>query len=217
MNREHKGKSNLIFFDEYVVLDIETTGLSPGFDEIIEIGAAKVTRNGITEEFERLIKPRRSIPAFITELTGISDSTVKNAKRAKYVLSEFSDFLGDSFIVGQNVNFDINFLYDSMLSNLHSPLENDFADTMRLSRNIFPKLSDHKLSTLKKAFKIKNTVAHRGLSDSLDTMKCYEYMRKFCEENDLADVHKFGLKLNKKKLAAFLDGDDKCSTAKNAK
>lgn len=205
MAREHKGKSRLFFADEYAAVDIETTGLSPVNCEIIEIGAVRVKNGGITDRFEALILPSERIPRYITGLTGITNEELeKKGEDPEAVLSEFSEFIGDMLIVGQNVNFDINFLYDGMMKHLGIPLENDFADTLRLSSNIFPDLPDHKLSTLKKAFGIAENVAHRGLSDCIDAMKCYEYMRCYSMERGLLLPEETGYSLNKRKLKAML-------------
>lgn len=203
--REHKGKSRLLFADEYSALDIETTGLSPQYCEIIEIGAVKVHNGEITERFEALIRPSEPISGYITQLTGITNKELEEkGGEPERVLRDFSEFIGNSLLVGQNVNFDINFLYDGMMKHLGKPLANDFADTLRLSSNIFPELSDHKLNTLKKAFGIKNDVAHRGLSDSIDAMGCYEYMRNYSMERGLLIPEEHGYSLNRKKLKAML-------------
>ncbi len=205
--REHKGKSRLFFADEYVALDIETTGLSPVYCEIIEIGAVRVRNGEVTEQFEALIRPEEPISGFITNLTGITNEELeRNGRQPDIVLSEFFDFIGAALLVGQNVNFDINFLYDNIYKHLAKPLTNDFADTLRLSSNIFPDLSDHKLGTLKKAFGIAEDVAHRGLSDCIDAMRCYEYMRNYSMERGLLAAEENGYSLNKKKLKAMLSG-----------
>lgn len=201
--REHKGKSLLIFADEYVSLDIETSGLSTNNCEIIEIGAVKVKNNEICEEFSELIKPQNEIDYYITNLTGITNEMLCDKRSIKEVISDFSDFLGDSFIVGQNVNFDINFLYDNMEKNIGKYLTNNFADTLRLSTSLFPNFPDHKLSTLKRMFSIENDVRHRGLSDSIDAMKCYEYMRNYANDMGLLDVNEIGKEIDKKKLKKY--------------
>lgn len=197
--REFKGSSLLVFADDYVALDIETTGLYDD-SEIIEIGAVHIKNGEPTEEFETLIRPTVRISPFITELTGITNADVADAPSAPEALADFSDFLGNSFIVGQNVNFDVNFLYDSMLLHLGMPLTNDFADTLRISRNLFPDLPDHKLSTLIRHFGISQEVAHRGLSDSLDAMKCYEHMRSYCNDNGLLVPCENGMRIQKQRI-----------------
>ena len=80
------------FVDDYVLVDIETTGLSPTKDEIIEIGAIKVQNNKIIETYNELININRKLPSFITKLTGITDDMIKNGRMPTLVLKEFVDF-----------------------------------------------------------------------------------------------------------------------------
>ncbi|MBS4062083.1 MAG: 3'-5' exonuclease, partial [Bacteroidetes bacterium] len=93
-----------------VVIDIETTGLDPQKDSIIEIAAIRFSGNRIEDEFETLVNPNRHIPENITQLTGIDDSMVRNAPRIGDVLGELEHFCGDLPVLGQNVRFDLGFL-----------------------------------------------------------------------------------------------------------
>ncbi|MBQ7596713.1 MAG: 3'-5' exonuclease, partial [Clostridia bacterium] len=131
--RIYKGRSLLIFPADYTVIDIETSGLSPEECEIIEISAVKVRNDKITDTFSQLIKPERRISAFITSLTGITNDMVKYAPDIKSVITDFADFIGSDILLGYNVNFDINFLYDNMVKHLGTPLNNDFVDVLRFS------------------------------------------------------------------------------------
>lgn len=94
---------------EIIALDIETTGLDSQNDSIIEIGAVKFNENRVIAEFSKLINPRKPINSFITNLTGISNSMVMNAPFIADVLPEIQDFIGDSIILGQNIDFDLSF------------------------------------------------------------------------------------------------------------
>lgn len=192
-----------MFADEYVSLDIETSGLSTKSCEIIEIGAVRVKKNKICEEFSELIKPENKIDFYITNLTGITNEMLCDKRSIKEVISDFSDFLGNSFIVGQNVNFDINFLYDNMENNIDKYLSNNFADTLRISKNLFPYFPDHRLTTLKQKFNIESDVRHRALSDSIDAMNCYEYMRKYAEKMGLLSENEKGKIIDKKNLSEY--------------
>ena len=108
--RELKGKSLIEFPNKYIAFDIETTGLDPMYDEIIEIGAIKIENGKEIETFSTLIKPEYEINDFITELTGITNEMVQNAPKINEVLTRFMDFIKDSIILGHNINFDINFI-----------------------------------------------------------------------------------------------------------
>lgn len=169
----NKGRSILTELSDYVVIDLETTGLDPKFDEIIELGAVKIQDGQIIDTFEQLIKPSFEIDEFITELTGISNDMLATAPCISEILPRFLDFVGDSVVIGHNVNFDINFIYDSCLSLLQREFGNDFLDTMRLARRLLPDLKHHRLKDLKKYYAINVEKEHRGLADCLATFELY--------------------------------------------
>lgn len=183
--RMHKGKSLLNSINDYIVIDLETTGLDPKFDEIIEIGAIKVINNKIQDSFSTLIHPNRDISDFITNLTGITNDMLINAPSIKEVLPSFIEFIGNHILVGHNVNFDINFLYDNILYNLDEPLVNDFIDIMRFSRRFFKEYDNHKLCTLVNNFGIKTFPKHRALIDCYSTQLCYEYIKQYIVDNNI--------------------------------
>lgn len=163
--REQKGKSLIDIPNNYVVFDIETTGLDPEFDEIIEIGAVKIKDGIKIDTFNSLIKPEYEIDEFITELTGITNVMVENAPSIDEVLPKFMDFIRDYIIIGHNVNFDINFIYDNLEELNIPPITNDFVDTLRISRRLIPELKHHKLSDLANYFNIDTNGSHRSLKD----------------------------------------------------
>ena len=163
--REQKGKSLIDIPNNYVVFDIETTGLDPEFDEIIEIGAVKIKDGIKIDTFNSLIKPEYEIDEFITELTGITNEMVENAPSIDEVLPKFMDFIRDYIIIGHNVNFDINFIYDNLEELNIPPITNDFVDTLRISRRLIPELKHHKLSDLANYFNIDTNGSHRSLKD----------------------------------------------------
>lgn len=182
--RENKGKSKFAFVDDYVVLDLETTGLDPSFDEIIEIAAIRFSNGEKVSEFATLVKPENKIDEYITQLTGITNEMVKNAPKIEKVLPELINFIGDSVIIAHNANFDINFLYDNCMFCLNAPFPNDFIDTMRISRRLFKDIR-HRLVDLANEFKISVDLQHRATADCEITQKVYEYMRAHCRENDI--------------------------------
>ena len=175
--REHKGKSLLKWVDNYVLVDIETTGLSPRTDEIIEIGAIKVKENKIIDTYNTLIKIDRNLNPFITKLTGITDKMLETGKETDKALEEFVNFTGNEIIMGHNVNFDINFIYDKCLSYLDYYLSNDFVDTMRIAKHILPDIQNYKLGTLANYFGVDYRSAHRGLEDVEITYEVYNKLK----------------------------------------
>ncbi len=183
--RPHKGNSLLEVITDYVCLDIETTGLDPKCDSIIEVGAVRY-RNGVeSERFSSLINPGFPIDEFITSLTGITNEMLKTAPSLGDVMPAIAAFISDDIIIGHNVNFDYNFLYDAYLSFLKKPLCNNFIDTMRISRRIYRDLDNHRLSTLARHLKVSSDPTHRALDDALVTSRCYFYMCTHISDNGI--------------------------------
>ena len=178
IERELKGKSLIEDLNNYTVVDIETTGMSWNFSKILEISALKVRNKEITEEFSELINPHEPIPYFIKNLTGITDEMVCDALELDEVLLKFKDFLREDIIVGHNVNFDVNFLYDNFLNVLNNPMQNNFVDTLRISRKLLPELKHHKLDNLTQYYNIKARDKHRALNDCVLTNNVYIDMCK---------------------------------------
>ena len=163
--REFKGASLIAFPSDYTVIDIETTGLYPTDSEIIEVSAIRVRDEACAERFSTLIKPRKNILPFITELTGITNGMVQDAPRAEEILPEFYDFIAKDVLIGHNVNFDVNFLYDSLLYYNRLTLTNSFVDVLRLARKALPFLPNHKQSTIANYFGVSAVGAHRAMRD----------------------------------------------------
>ena len=164
--REYKGRSLFSFPEDFTVVDIETTGLSSFGAEILEVSALKYRGDTFVASFSSLIKPSAHIPYFITELTGITDQMVADAADRKGVLRDFAAFAEGDILIGHNVNFDVNFLYDELLLHLGYPLKNDFVDVLRLSRRYLPDLPDHKQVTLAAHFGLDVSGSHRALRDT---------------------------------------------------
>ena len=164
--RPFKGKNLFEFPDNYTVIDIETTGLSSFGAEIIEVSALRFRGDRLAAQYTELIKPATPIPLFITQLTGITNAMVRGARPRTEILGEFRDFLSGDVLIGHNVNFDVNFLYDEFTRYLGVPLPNDFVDVMRLSRRYLPALPNHKQSTVAEYFCLDTHGAHRALKDT---------------------------------------------------
>lgn len=183
--RLSKGKSLLQDVSEYVSIDLETTGLDPKWDDIIEIGAVKVQNGEIVSKYQSLINPGYPIDSFITSLTGITNEMLSSAPNLCNVLPDFLSFVGESIVIGHNVNFDINFLYDSCVSQLQTEFSNDFVDTMRLSRRMFSDQKHHRLGDVCSVLGIEDNVEHRALSDAIKTHCCYEKMKMYLSEHGI--------------------------------
>lgn len=181
--RLKKGKSLFAFPNDFTVVDIETTGLSSAGAEIIEISALRYRGGKKTAVFSSLIKPHYAIPYFITQLTGITNEMVKDAPDRAETLSAFFDFVGRDVIVGHNVNFDVNFLYDEIALYLGKSLENDFVDVLRLARRYLPFLPSHKQVSIADYFGISAEGAHRALRDTEICAENFFRIRRLAEEN----------------------------------
>lgn len=209
--REQKGKSLLNIEKDYTIIDIETTGLDPEYDSIIEIGALKVRNNTIVDTFNTLIHTDDYIPEFITELTGITNKMLKGAPKIDIVLTTFLDFIGSDILVGHNVNFDINFLYDACLKELNKYLTNNFIDTMRLSRRLNKELKHHRLYDLKCFYNIDVDKEHRALEDCTITYNIFlkiqeDIIRKYVSfDNFILEIKKRKNNLKAKDIIATND------------
>ena len=150
-----------------VVLDFETTGLSPGNgDRTIEIGAVKVDNGHITDRFQSLMNPGKRVSGFIESYTGISNKMLAKAPPCKEVMLEFSDFIRGYDLVAHNASFDKRFL-DAELKRIRCTYSGEFACSMLAARRLYPAARNHKLETLVRLNRI--TVSgdfHRALSDA---------------------------------------------------
>lgn len=178
--RAEKGNSLLTFPDDYVIVDLETTGYSPIHDYIIELCALRVRNNEVIDSFSSLVNRDKSIYVddFISDLTGITQEMIDSAPDIKDILPGFIEFIGSDVIVGHNVNFDINFLYDESVRIMGKYISNDFVDTMRISRKIHSEYPHHRLADLAERYCIDNAGAHRSQRDCEITKLCYDALRK---------------------------------------
>lgn len=181
--RTHKGKSLVLFPEDYTVVDIETTGFDPMFDEIIEVAGIKYRGRNEVGRFQSLVKPDDGIPDYITALTGISNEMVADAPGIEDVLPRFLEFIGEDIVVGHNVHFDVNFIYDYAEGFELKPFSNDLVDTLRLSRRLYPELQSHKLSALAAHFGMEPDGEHRALADCVTTQKCLSAMDAYAAQN----------------------------------
>lgn len=180
--REQKGNSLLTFPDDFTIIDLETTGLDPTFDEIIEVGAIRVRNGNVTDTFSSLVKPEKEVDAFITEITGITNEMLADAPSISEIFPDFLSFVSNDIIVGHNVNFDINFVYDTNSKLYNQYFSNSFTDTLRLSRRLLPELEHHRLKDLINHFEIDIERQHRSLDDCKATLECYNKLKSLAVE-----------------------------------
>jgi ATP-dependent DNA helicase DinG len=152
-----------------VALDIETTGLDPQTDAVIEIGARRFDGPRVEDEWTTLINPGRHIPEFISGLTGISDEMVRQAPHIRDVLDELAAFIGDAPILGHNIQFDLSFFKKYKLFEL-----NERIDTYELAAVLMPSASRYNLGSLVQQLGIALPATHRALDDARATHGIYQ-------------------------------------------
>lgn len=172
--------------NEYVVLDLEMTGLSAKTDQIIEIGAAKIKDGQVIKTMECLVNPNCKIPTRVVELTGITDEMVKTGMDKDEAIEKLLDFIDDQILVGQNIVFDYSFLKQWAV-NHKRPLEVKACDTLKLARVLLPAEQPKKLENLCQYFGIERKREHRALDDALETWQIFEKLKELgatCENAD---------------------------------
>ena len=167
----------------YVCFDLETTGLDPLYNEIIEIGALKVRDGKVAERFMEFIHPQEEISQMITNLTGITNEMVANARPANAVISDFLEFCEDDVLIGHNVSFDYSFM-KSGASNLGLTFEKFGIDTFKIAQRTLKSLPSKSLSSLCEYYQIENKAAHRAYYDALATAKLYQTLAHYFEPQD---------------------------------
>lgn len=158
----------------FIVLDLETTGLSPDEDKIIEIAAIRCEDGRITDRYETLINPERMISSRITEITGISNDMVIDAPVISDVIGELVEFLGDLVIVGHNVSFDYRFIAKAA-GDYGIRYKANGIDTFKLAKQYIEDIESRSLESLCTYFGI-NNIHHRAMADVMST---YDIFNRF--------------------------------------
>ncbi len=180
-----KGQS---FDDTYVIFDIETTGLSPVNDRIIEIGAVKIKDRKIIDRFSSFINPQIPIPFNIEKLTGINDQMVEDAKVIEDVLPSFLDFCGEAVLVAHNAEFDVSFIKEKAAAILNQKVEYTVADTMGLARALLPALGKFTLDHVAKALSIPPFNHHRAVDDAQACADIFQALVNKLEARDIFNL-----------------------------
>ena len=176
--------------ESVVILDFETTGLSPDHgDRAIEIGAVRIENGEIKEHFQELMNPGRRISSFIEDYTGITNGMLKNALPCREVMHQFADFINGYNLVAHNASFDKRFL-DAELAKISRSYSGQFACSMLMSRRIYQNAPNHKLGTLVDYANIPSDGDfHRALYDSEMTTKLWLAMLdKISEQVDIESI-----------------------------
>ncbi|MBQ0140417.1 MAG: 3'-5' exonuclease [Kurthia sp.] len=168
-------KLGKIFVTDFVVLDFETTGLSPFLSNIIQIGAVRYRNFEATNQLSLFVNPQEFITAYITNLTGIRNEDVAEAPTIDSALPELLRFLGSDTIIAHNAPFDMKFLLVNMERlEIEAPI-GEVIDTLWLSQKYIYDVPDHKLPTLKSYLHLDDYASHEALADCYVTGALYKY------------------------------------------
>lgn len=162
---------------DYVVLDLETTGLSPRTDKIIEIGAVRIRNGELAATYSTFVNPGRELGAHTRELTGISNEELTDAPAIEELLEDFLAFLGDDCLIGHKILFDYSFVKKAAV-NAGVSFEKEGIDTLKLARRFLADAPSKRLGDLCAYYGIP-LEAHRALHDALATWTLYE---RLCQD-----------------------------------
>jgi len=178
-----KRYSNFKIPERYLIVDVETTGLSAEEDEITEIGAIIVNKHDVEVEFHSLIRIKGNIPKHITSLTGISDEMLqREGRELADVLGEFLAFAGELPVVSHNADFDYGFLRTAC-ERCGLPLfSNRSIDTLTLAKRVVSDAKNYKLETLLTHLGIEVVGVHRSREDCFSTKQLYEKLIEIMQD-----------------------------------
>lgn len=170
--RQRQGKEKLQMIKEYIAVDLETTGLNPVSDAILEIGAARIRDGEVTDTFETFVNSGVKVPANITALTGITQEMADSGMPYKRAVEEFLRFCGGLDLLGHNLPFDFSFLKCKTAA-MGLPLEKSGIDTLKISRKFLPHLDSRSLESLCTFFEIPQEKKHRAGFDAMAASRLY--------------------------------------------
>ena len=191
-----KGEESQNFDGEFVVFDLETTGLSAGSDRITEIGAVKVRGGEIVDVFNTFVNPGRHIPEKITQLTSITDAMVKDAPDEAEALKLWEQFCPENAIlVAHNADFDCSFM-SAAYARQQKPFRNTYIDTVTISRSLYKELKNHKLDTVAEHLKVGEFHHHRACDDAETLAKIFlRMMQDMRDRNHIDCIEKINTSL----------------------
>lgn len=164
----------------FTVFDLETTGLSPIYDRVIEIAAIKIDADSNRTKFHSLVNPGRKIPSSVSKIHGITSDSIKNAENFEIVGKKFLEFIKDSTLVAHNARFDLAFLQESFARENLELWNGKTLDTIPLVRNAYPGLQSYSLQNLIYTLSLDSKVgpAHRAYADVEWTLEIFAMTMK---------------------------------------
>lgn len=182
------GESDMPLTGDFVVFDIETTGLTAKFCEIIEIAGVKLSNGRIVERFSEFVKPQTPIPYHITELTRITNQMVEEAPFIQEILPRFVEFCEGCVLVAHNANFDVGFV-KKKAEELDISFSPCYIDTLALSRRLMTKIKRHKLDKVAKQLGIPFEGHHRAINDAEVTARIFLQFVMMLERMEVVNVN----------------------------
>ena len=180
----------------YVVFDVETTGLSAIYNDLIQVAASKMYKGNIVAEFDEFINPGHPLSAFTTELTGITDDHVKNAKPLVQVLKEFQEFCKDTVLVAHNATFDVGFMNANYERHGLPKITQPVIDTLEFARNLYPEYKRHGLGPLTKRFGVALEYHHMANYDAEATGRLlFIFIKEVAEKHGVTNLARLNLDL----------------------
>ena len=178
---------------EFVIFDVETTGLSPvDGDRIVEIAAVKIKGAVVVDKFYSLVNPQRSMPSHATLVNNITGEMLVDAPVAADVLPQMINFIGGACVAGHNVRFDLNFLcYELAMIGRRLNDQTPAVDTLKMARDLLPYLSNHKLAYLARSLGVVVDQTHRAMADVEITVAVFLRLMEMAGDKDLHQVSVF--------------------------
>lgn len=175
---------NASLADRYVAVDVETTGINPERDVIIEIGIVVFNRDGVIERFSQLVNPRRQVPREIVALTGIDPAALLDSPTIDAVVPEIRQRIGSLPMVGHNIDFDV-----AMLRGAGFDATNRQFDTYALATLMLPNIPRYTLSQVAQSLEVEVDVEHRGLPDAERAASVFMRMLDMIDRCDEETLH----------------------------
>ena len=181
---------------EFTVLDFETTGLYPfNGDRIVEVGMVRANSARILKTFTSLINPKRNIPEVVSRINHITDDMVKDSPFIEAKIDLMMDFMKNSVVVAQNLNFDISFLNYQLQSMGRPKIDLWMVDTLKVAKVLLPHLERFSLEHITKELKIKNKESHRALADTEATTKVlHAFIKRMPPGSVLKDLQAYKIR-----------------------
>ncbi len=174
-----KGKNIGTYIENYVLFDLETTGISCQSDDVIEISALRVRNGNVAGCFSSLVNPGRPIPWAASRVNNITDDMVAGEPTMEEILPEFLKFAGEDVLVGHNIaRFDLNFLYRDSMTRFGLFPGNDYVDTLLFARQSLPGLRSYALTALAEHYGLTTQGAHRALNDCRMNQQVFELLAR---------------------------------------